>query len=119
MLVVEDDPSTARALLSLLRIYGYEAAGCATVRDGIASLSQPNPPATVILDLMLPDGTGESVLQFVRDQNLPVRVVVCTATAETDRLAALRRLRADAVLTKPVNLDDLLLCLKGGSSGDA
>ena len=72
VLVVEDDPASRRALVSLLRLNGFEALFAVNVAEAMALIDTA--PACVLLDLMLPDGTGAIVLQHVRKQCLPTRV---------------------------------------------
>jgi DNA-binding response OmpR family regulator len=66
-----------------------------------------------VLDLMLPDGDGASLLRAVREQSLRCRIAVTTGTNDTRRLRAVTALRPDLLLTKPINLAELLQGLDG------
>ncbi len=108
-LIVEDEPYIAESLTFLLERAGLaaEVAG-----DGIAALDavRVRRPAVVILDVMLPDGSGLEVLKAVRtDPGLgSVRILVLTARGrENDRRTALA-LGADAYITKPFSNRDVV-----------
>ena len=108
LLVAEDDPHIRAALGELLRDEGY------TVReaeDGPAALAQAraNPPALLLLALMLPVLDGWAILaERQRDpafRAVPVLVVSAARRADLERALDLG---ADAILPKPFEFDDLL-----------
>jgi two-component system response regulator RegA len=105
LVLVEDHDSTRRVLARLLRLNGWHVQTAATVTEGLALLDSV--PDCIITDLMLPDGDGETVLRRVRDDGLPTRVVVTTATGDEARLERLWRLEPDAVLRKPIDVDEV------------
>jgi DNA-binding NarL/FixJ family response regulator len=105
VLIVDDDGWTRYALTRLFRCRNVQAAGAATIGEALASLERG--PCCVILDLNLPDGGGEAVLRAVRERGLSCRVVVCTVGADARRLEEVERLRPDAVLLKPVDVEQL------------
>lgn len=106
MLLVEDDAISAAALATILRKRGFDVHHVLSVLGGIESLHES--PAIVILDLMLPDGDGSSVLAEIRRRGLSCRVLVTTASSEPDRLETIGKLRPDIVLQKPIDLGRLL-----------
>ena len=65
VLVVDDEPQILRALQTNLRGAGYEVATAATARDALAAAAM-RPPDAVILDLVLPDGSGIDVARELR-----------------------------------------------------
>ena len=78
-----------------------------TLADANAYLDA-HTPDTILLDLMLPDGEGSTVLRRVRDGGLPVKVTVTTASSDPDRLDQVRALRPDSLLKKPLDIFELL-----------
>jgi DNA-binding NarL/FixJ family response regulator len=68
----------------------------------------PMVPKFAILDLMLPDGGGERVLDLIRRRRLPTKVIVVTACRERDRLREVAKLKPDLILTKPIDFFRLL-----------
>lgn len=116
-LIVEDDPSSSYALRKLVEYYGHEAAVAETLADALAQLAWR--PCCLVLDLMLPDGSGTEVLRRVRDSRLPVRVAVVTGAADPVLIDDARRLRPEAMFIKPVDMEQLLPFLQPESSKPA
>ncbi|HEV3166278.1 MAG TPA: response regulator [Isosphaeraceae bacterium] len=115
MLLVEDHESTRRTLRRILTFQGWEIAEAGTVAEALAILASEQCFDWVILDLMLPDGDGETVLKRVRDDALKTRVMVCTATYDPARLDAVFDLGPDAVVQKPFNIMDVCRSLGSGA----
>src|SRR4051794_33861317 len=65
VLLVEDDRSTRAALRRILAYAGHDVRAVETLAEGLTELAWP--PDCVVLDLMLPDGCGLTVLRRVRD----------------------------------------------------
>ena len=65
ILVVEDDPVLLDGLSAGLGLAGFTVDTVATCEDAFAALETHN-YGTVVLDLMLPDGSGLDVLGFLR-----------------------------------------------------
>lgn len=107
LLIVDDDPSTRRALSRLFSRKGWRVREAGTIAEGLAHL-QREVPYFLVLDLMLPDGDGETLLRWVRGAGLPIRVAVCTAIHDPARMAGVETLAPDLVLGKPIRLDALL-----------
>ncbi len=106
VLLVEDDPVSASALSTILTRRGYQVLHAPTVARGLLLLAEV--PDAIILDLMLPDGDGATVLQQVRAAGLACRVVVTTAVHDVAHLAAVRAMNPEVVLQKPIDLAVLL-----------
>jgi DNA-binding response OmpR family regulator len=111
VLVVEDDRPTRTAMTYLLRDRGFEVRATADLAGGMAALAWR--PHCVVLDLMLPDGSGASLLAHVRRLGLPVRVAVVTATSDPALLDSVAEWRPDLLLRKPTNVDALADFLAG------
>lgn len=104
VLVVEDDPSSRRALTSLLKLNGFQATDVGTQADAIRQLGEQ--PLCVLLDLMLPDGNGAIVLDHIRRNQLPIRVAITSGAANWESM--LQESRPDAYFRKPLNIDQLV-----------
>jgi signal transduction histidine kinase/serine phosphatase RsbU (regulator of sigma subunit) len=110
IMVVDDQPQNLEVMRELLHGAGYAVVSCGSGREALAWL-QGNRPDVILLDLMMPEVSGEDVLRTLRaDARLAdVPVVLLTARASReDRLAGLR-LGADDYLAKPVDSAELLL----------
>jgi DNA-binding response OmpR family regulator len=104
VLVVEDDPGIARALVAGLTRAGYRAQDVAT---GAAALCADPAPDVVLLDLGLPDLDGVEVCRRLRRRSDVVIIVVTSRGEEADRVTALDE-GADDYLVKPFGLAELL-----------
>jgi two-component system OmpR family response regulator len=77
ILLVENDPDSCSALTKLLEAHGFVVNCAATVAEALALLDRY--PTHVILDLMLPDGCGSIVLQYIRATVPWTRVAILSA----------------------------------------
>ena len=110
ILVVEDEPTVADLLVTLLRDEGYAVELARTGREALGVLVRERAPsnslALVLLDMMLPDVHGLAILRDPAVAQLGVPVIALSADATT--LAAAVPLGAVAALSKPFDLDELL-----------
>jgi CheY-like chemotaxis protein len=104
-LIVEDDRLSRMALVKILEQMGHELDTAVTVAEGLEKLSLG--PECVLLDLMLPDGSGVAVLERIRRDSLPIKVAVTTGTSDREMLEAVNRLKPDALFFKPLHLPDI------------
>ncbi len=79
-----------------------EAASCT---EAIAALKDE--PEWILLDLMLPDGCGISVIEKVRDQNLPSKICIITG-CDSDLLIQAHAAGAAHTFVKPLNVERLM-----------
>ncbi|MBA3711613.1 MAG: response regulator transcription factor [Pyrinomonadaceae bacterium] len=111
VLIVEDDPDIAEGLRYNLEREGLEARVALTGEQGLAAaLDAKNPPALVILDLMLPGMSGTELCRRLRREPATRRtpIIMLTArTSEADRVAGLD-LGADDYILKPFSVRELL-----------
>ncbi len=111
IIIVEDEPSIAEALELNLDLEGYECTLFATGTEAMIEMEQMAKSDLVILDNMLPGYTGVQVCQALREiSNVPVLFLSAKSTG-TDRIEGLRS-GADDYLTKPFELEELLLRIK-------
>ncbi len=106
ILVVEDEPPVLRGLLAALSAAGYEAEGAATAAAAVDAAAL-RPPDAVILDLLLPDGTGTEVARRLREWTQIPIVIVSAVDQEREKIAALDA-GADDYVTKPYSVGELL-----------
>jgi two-component system KDP operon response regulator KdpE len=110
ILVVDDESQILRALQTSLQGAGYDVEIAATAEAAMTSAAA-HPPDAVILDLMLPDGSGTDVCRELRRwTNVPI-VVLSAVGDEHEKVAALDA-GADDYVTKPFGIDELLARLR-------
>ncbi|WP_072482435.1 response regulator transcription factor [Amycolatopsis australiensis] len=111
LLVVDDEPHIADLVATVARYEGWQAV---TAGSGEAALSRAAEfgPDIVVLDLMLPDLDGFTVLDRLRANGGTVPVVFLTAKdATSDRIAGLTR-GGDDYLVKPFSVEELMARLR-------
>jgi len=108
ILLVEDEENLHEALKLNLELEGYEVS---SAFDGAAAIKaiQSEYFDLLILDVMLPEIDGINVTETVRLQNNEVPILILSAkNTSADRVLGLKK-GADDYLTKPFNLEELLL----------
>ncbi len=110
VLVVDDEPQILRALQMQLRSAGYAVETAATAKDALAQAAM-RPPEAVILDLLLPDGSGTDVCRELRRWSSAPILVLSAVGEEKEKIAALDA-GADDYVTKPFSGEELLARLR-------
>jgi len=107
VMLVEDDRELRRTLRDALALEGYEVQTAASLAEGHALLSHAEPPDLVLLDLGLPDGEGEELLQRLRrERGTPLLVI--SAREQDGAKVRLLDAGADDYLVKPFSISELL-----------
>jgi two-component system KDP operon response regulator KdpE len=110
VLVVDDEAQILRALRTSLRGAGYDVETADTAEGALAALAA-NPPDAVVLDLVLPDGSGTEVTRELRTWSSAPVIVLSVVGDEAEKVAALDA-GADDYVTKPFGIDELLARLR-------
>lgn len=107
-MLVEDEENLHEALKLNLELEGYEVTSAYTGSEALQKV-QDEYFDLLILDVMLPELDGISVTETIRVQNNEVPILILSAkNASSDRVLGLKK-GADDYLTKPFNLEELLL----------
>ena len=110
MLVVDDEAQIVRGLSVILGGAGYEIEVARTKEAALDAVAV-HPPDAVLLDLVLPDGSGVDVCAEIREwSELPI-VVLSAIGDEREKVRALDA-GADDFVTKPFGTDELLARLR-------
>lgn len=107
-MLVEDEENLQEALKLNLELEGYEVT---CVNNGAIALKKVEEEYydLILLDIMLPEVDGFDVCERIRLKNIDTPVLMLSArSGSADRVAGLRK-GADDYLTKPFNLEELLL----------
>jgi len=108
ILLVEDEENLRSTIRLNLEMEGYDVT---EARDGKTAFNQFRAAHfdLIILDVMLPEMDGYTLCQKIRLENTQVPVIFLTAKGAGDERVQGLRLGADDYLTKPFNLEELLL----------
>ncbi|RYG50493.1 MAG: response regulator transcription factor [Chitinophagaceae bacterium] len=108
VLLVEDEENLHDALKLNLELEGYEITSAFDGHEALKKV-QEEYFDLIIMDVMLPGVDGISVTESIRLQNNEVPILILSAkNTSADRVAGLKK-GADDYLTKPFNLEELLL----------
>ncbi len=111
LLLIDDDQELCELLVSWLAQEGFQPAAVHDAQNARASLREARPDA-VILDVMLPDGSGLELLRELRKDYADLPVLMLSARGEPlDRIVGLE-LGADDYLAKPCDPRELTARLR-------
>ena len=108
ILLVEDEENLHEALKLNLEMEGYEVVSAFAGNEALKKIGNEYFDL-IIMDIMLPDMDGISITETVRVNNNDVPILILSAkNSSYDRVLGLKK-GADDYLTKPFNLEELLL----------
>ena len=112
VLIVEDDDASRYGLRALLESEGYDVSEASTLQEAELEL-RGSAPEAMILDITLPDGDGAVWLaQRSRNQPFGPPVIALTGVTADEDTRRIDAAGVRMVLTKPVNVTQLLLALR-------
>jgi len=111
VLIIEDDPDIAECLRLALERAQLTVRVALTGEEGLsASLNKDDPPAAILLDLLLPGMSGIEICRRLRSaeptKGTPI-IMVSAKTAETDIEAGVA-VGANCYITKPFSIRDVV-----------
>jgi two-component system alkaline phosphatase synthesis response regulator PhoP len=108
IVLIEDEEHLHETLKLNLELEGYAVSSAFNGREAIQLLHQVAADL-VILDIMLPEVDGFSIIEHLRLNNNQVPILVLSAKNTSENKVQGLKLGADDYLTKPFNLEELLL----------
>jgi len=106
VLIIDDELSVQEVTRAYLERDGYVVYVAGTAGDGLA-LAERVKPGLIVLDLMLPDLSGEEVCREIRSRS-DVPILILTAKASEDERVTGLAIGADDYLTKPFSPRELV-----------
>src|SRR5438874_1571652 len=107
ILIVEDDPNILLGLEEILKGEGFDVAVCNRGDKALAAVTK-QPPALIVLDVMLPGVSGYDVCKQLRAKKITTPILMLTAKGqEMDKVIGLD-LGADDYVTKPFGVRELV-----------
>ncbi|WP_423209701.1 response regulator [Paracoccus yeei] len=111
ILIVDDDPEIRNLLRRYLEGQGFRVSTAADRRECEMRVADGNPDL-IVLDVMLPDGSGLDICRSLHEHRPDLRIILLTALKEdVDRIIGLE-LGADDYLGKPFNPRELVARIK-------
>jgi DNA-binding response OmpR family regulator len=121
VLVVDDEPKILDILRSYLEKNGYRALTAKNGREALAAL-RSNTVSLMLLDLMLPDLSGEELCRRVRSES-DMPIIMMTAKVDEESIIHGLEIGADDYVTKPFSPRQLMArvaaALRRGGTGTA
>jgi len=111
VLIIEDNRELAETMQGFLLREGYVCEVCHNHQDAQRKLTAFQYDS-IILDIMLPDGSGLNLLQFIRTEKIQSSILIVSAKNSLDDKVTGLELGADDYLTKPFHLTELHARLK-------
>jgi CheY-like chemotaxis protein len=112
VLIIEDDPDVRDLLAHILtKLGGYDVISMESV-FGAAQLVLELQPAAILLDLGLPFRPGTELVDSLKADYRTADIPIIVVSGLTEVLSEQRRPLAAAVLTKPIDPDELLSVLR-------
>ena len=112
ILVIEDEPGVRENLAEILQLAQYEVVVAVDGMEGI-ELARQHRPDLIICDVMMPRMDGFEVLKTLQanPELATIPLIFLTAMADLENLREGMDLGADDYLTKPFELDELLISI--------
>ncbi len=105
VLVVDDEPAIRALIRQVLEGEGFEVIDAADGAEALRSVERSN-PRVILLDMAMPTLDGRGFTAAMRGRGHRIPIVVMTAGSSAERWA--NELSADAYLSKPFDIDDLI-----------
>ncbi|RLB01922.1 MAG: two-component system response regulator [Deltaproteobacteria bacterium] len=111
ILIVEDDADQREILTEYLNYRGYKVKNAGNRSETLSFLEKESFDI-VLLDWRLPDVEGQSLLEEIKEKYPLLQVIVITAYGSVERAVDAMKKGAYHYLTKPINLEELLLLIE-------
>lgn len=104
VLVIDDDQSVLDFLKTFFDNLSHDTVVVSSAKEGLKQLVV-NPPDLILLDIMMPDKDGLTLLKEIKELDKDVSVAMITAYRDAEHVIDAFRLGAMDCLLKPFNLD--------------
>ncbi len=116
LLIIDDETLFLNSISEQLRLRGYENITSTTGHEVEKILKQNPDVDVVLLDMKMPDVSGDEVLKRIKNFKPEIQVVILTGYGDTESAVEMARLDAFSYLQKPVEIDRLTKILKNARS---
>lgn len=112
LLIVDDEQVIREVLTEKLTSAGYRCDSAGNSAEALKKLENGNAFCLVLSDIDMPGQNGMSLLKEIKSRNPEIDVVMVTGVVDVDTAIQSIRLGASDYLTKPFNLDDVVLTVE-------
>ena len=119
VLLVDQDPLVRRVVRDALRAGGISVVAEASAGMEAVGLAAQHQPDTVLMDVVLPELDGPTAIRRMVSASPLVRVIVFTASKETELAFAALKAGASGYLTKDLELSNLPRIIAAVANGEA
>ena len=116
--VVDDDPAVSRALNSVGQLLDLPVKSFSSADQFLADVSASQ-PGCLILDIRMPGMTGLELQQKLKDDGVPLPIIMISGHADVQIAVEAMRRGAITVLEKPCSLDDIAAHIRDALRIDA
>ncbi|WP_373708419.1 PleD family two-component system response regulator [Kaistella sp.] len=113
ILIIDDDSKNIFALSAVLKAKKFQCISALSAHQGLKMLSSNKNVGVVLMDMMMPEMDGYEAIEKMKSdhqlKNIPV--IAITAQAMTGDREKCMEAGADGYISKPVDVDELLLLL--------
>ncbi|WP_396178497.1 response regulator [Flavobacterium sp.] len=113
VLIIDDDARNIFALTATLKSRSYECVSCLGAQEALKILNTQNDIDVVLIDMMMPDVDGYDAISLIKNipQYSKTPIIAVTAQAMTGDREKCLQAGADDYISKPIDVDKLLLVL--------
>jgi len=111
LLVVDDEPIIREVLTESLSGAGYQCVAVSGAAAAMDVLGNGHGVGLVLADIDMPEENGIALLGKIRDQHPDIDVIMVTGVVDIDTAIHAIRMGASDYITKPFNLDQVVLCV--------
>lgn len=111
LLLVEDEPDVRAGLQALLEHGGWNVIAAESVAEARHAFDE-NRPDVALVDVMLPDGSGIDILEYIKASSEGTPVIMASGVGTIDMAVRAMRRGAESFLPKPYDIDNLELLLE-------
>jgi CheY-like chemotaxis protein len=108
ILVVDDDEDVRKMLCLVLAAEGYTAIGAADGLEALRQMRQGEPPALIVIDLMMPRMDGDALIHAMAADASLAKVPIAVISGQLVSESQAPGPQVIARMVKPVELSDLL-----------
>jgi CheY-like chemotaxis protein len=107
ILILDDDPDVREVLVEIVRTYGFNAIPVESARDAISTLTRQS-VHLIILDLSMPEISGDQFLGFIRKKGAETPVMVVSGHVAPEIEESLREAGVRVIVKKPFEVASII-----------